>query len=240
MAYIDLTELAKQQGGSQPLRAYLVKPAGEGPWPGVVMVHEALGMDDVMLRQAERLADAGFLTLAVDLFSAGGVRKCLISTFRALFKGEGRPFADIETARLWLVDSSDCTGKVGFIGFCMGGGFALATANTGFDASSANYGTLPKDLDAALEGACPIVASYGGKDFPMRKVPAKLEEALTRKNIPHDVKSYPTAGHSFLNDAPVGSALLRPLMRVANMGPEPTAAADAWKRIDGFFAEHLS
>jgi carboxymethylenebutenolidase len=240
MAYIDLTDLAKQRGGSQPLRGYLVKPEGDGPWPGVVMVHEALGLDDVMLRQAERLAAAGFLTLAVDLFSAGGVRKCLISTFRALFKGEGRPFADIETARLWLTDSADCTGKVGFIGFCMGGGFALATANTGFDASSANYGTLPRDLDAALEGACPIVASYGGKDLPMRKVPGKLEEALTRKGIPHDVKSYPSAGHSFLNDAPAGPAVLRLLMRVANMGPEPAAAADAWKRIDGFFAEHLS
>jgi carboxymethylenebutenolidase len=240
VAYIDLTDLAKQRGGSQPLRGYLVRPEGDGPWPGVVMVHEALGLDEVMLRQAERLAAAGFLTLAVDLFSAGGVRKCLISTFRALFKGEGRPFADIETARLWLTGSADCTGKIGFAGFCMGGAFALVTANTGFDASSANYGPLPRDLDAALEGACPIVASYGGKDFALRKAPAKLEEALTRKGIPHDVKTYPTAGHSFLNDAPTGPKFVRPLLKVANMGPEPAAAADAWQRIDSFFATHLS
>jgi carboxymethylenebutenolidase len=239
MAYIDLSELAGQRGGSQPLRGYLVKPKGDGPWPGVVMVHEAFGMDDVMLRQAERLADAGNLTLAVDLFSAGGVRRCLISTFRALFKGEGRPFADIETARLWVTEQEDCTGKVGVIGFCMGGAFALATANSGFDASSANYGQPPKDLDAALAGACPIVGSYAGRDRMLRDAPAKLEAALTKAGIPHDIKTYPTAGHSFLNDAETGPRFLRPLLRVAGMGPEPTAAADAWQRIDSFFAEHL-
>jgi carboxymethylenebutenolidase len=239
MPYIDLTDLARSRGGSQPLRGYLAKPAGAGPWPGVVMVHEVFGMDDVMLRQAERLAEAGNLTLAVDLFSAGGARRCLISTFRALFKGEGRPFADIETARQWLTASEECTGKTGVIGFCMGGAFALATARSGFDVSSVNYAVLPRDLDAALEGACPIVASYGAKDRQLRSAPAKLEQALSDKGIPHDVKTYPTAGHAFLNDAEAGPRFLRPLMRVTGMGPDPVAAAGAWQRIDGFFAEHL-
>jgi carboxymethylenebutenolidase len=239
MAYIDLSELAGQQGGSRPLRGYLVRPNGDGPWPGVVMVHEAFGLDDVMLRQAERLAEAGNLTLAVDLYSAGGARRCLVSTFRALLKGEGRPFNDIETARLWLTGQSDCTGKIGVIGFCMGGSFALLAANSGFDASSVNYGQLPRDLDTAVAGACPVVASYGGRDRPLRSAPAKLERALTKAGVPHDVKTYPTAGHSFLNDAETGPRLLRPVMRVAGMGPEPGAAAEAWQRIDGFFAEHL-
>jgi carboxymethylenebutenolidase len=239
MPYVDLSDLARQLGGSQPLRGYLAKPPGDGPWPGVVVVHEAFGLDDVMLRQADRLADAGNLTLAVDLFSAGGARRCLVSTFRAMFKGEGRPFNDIEAARRWLVDAPDCTGKTGVIGFCMGGGFALLTAKSGFDASSVNYGALPRDLDAALEGACPIVASYGGKDRPFRAVPGKLEAALTKAGVPHDVKTYPTAGHSFLNDADTGPRILRPLLRVAGMGPHPASAADAWARIDSFFAEHL-
>ncbi|MEV4312085.1 dienelactone hydrolase family protein [Actinocrispum sp. NPDC049592] len=239
MADIDLTGLARQKGGSQPLRGYLAKPEGDGPWPGVVVVHEAFGLDDVMKRQADRLARAGFLALAPDLFSAGGVRKCLISTFRALAKGEGRAFVDIGVARQWLAGSADCTGKIGVIGFCMGGGFALATANAGFDASAPNYGVLPRELDKALEGACPIVASYGYKDIPFRKMPVKLEEALTRKGIPHDVKTYPNAGHSFLNDGPAGPKLLQPLMKVMRIGPEPESAKDAWQRIDSFFAEHL-
>jgi carboxymethylenebutenolidase len=236
---IDLTEHARKNGGSQPLRGYLAKPAGDGPWPGVVVIHEALGMNDVTKRQAGRMAEAGYLTLAVDLFSAGGVRRCLVSTMRSLTKGEGRPFADIETAREWLLASDECTGKIGVIGFCMGGGFALMTAASGFDVSSVNYGFLPRDLDAALAGACPIVASYGYKDVAQRKIPAKLEIGLTRAGIPHDVKQYPSAGHAFLNDAEVGPKLLRPLLRVTNMGPEPVAAADAWQRIEAFFAEHL-
>ncbi|SMD21958.1 dienelactone hydrolase family protein [Kibdelosporangium aridum] len=239
MTDVDMTELASKNGGSQPLRGYLAKPSGDGPWPGVVVIHEALGLNDVVRRQTDRLAEAGFLALAVDLFSAGGIRKCLVSTMLALTKGEGRPFADIESAREWLIASSDCSGNVGVIGFCMGGGFALATANSGFDASSVNYAFLPRDLDTALAGACPIVASYGGKDLPLRSAPAKLERALTRAGITHDVKQYPTAGHSFLNDAEIGPKPIRVIMRVAGMGPEPAAAADAWQRIETFFDEHL-
>lgn len=235
---IDLTSHAAPLGGSQPLRGDLVRPEGDGPWPGMVMVHEGFGYDDVMRRQAERLAAMGYLTLAVDLFSAGGAARCMVSTFRALTRGEGRPFADIEAARQYLLESPDCIAKIGVIGFCMGGSFALLTATRGFDASSVNYGMMPRDV-SVLEGACPIVGSFGARD-PMRGVAGKLEQALTAAGVEHDVKEYPTAGHAFLNDAPSGPRLLRPLMRVAGMGPDPEAAADAWQRIDGFFAEHLA
>ena len=72
MVDIDLTVRAAVVGGSQPLRAILETPTTPGPWPGVVMIHEAFGLEEVMQRQAKRLAAAGFLTLAVDLYSAGG------------------------------------------------------------------------------------------------------------------------------------------------------------------------
>ena len=122
MTDIEITDLAAANGLSQPLRGYLLKPPVAGPWPGVVMIHEAFGLNDVMRRQAERLAAAGYLTVAVDLFSAGGTLRCLVSTMRDMMKGHGRAFADIEAARNWLVNSSECTGKIGVIGFCMGGG----------------------------------------------------------------------------------------------------------------------
>ncbi len=238
MEDVDLTGRSSTLDGSQPLHGVLATPAGDGPWPGVVVLHEAFGLDDVMRRLTSRMADAGYLALAVDLFSAGGTRRCLVSTMRALFTGRGRAFADIEAARGWLIDSPSCTGKVGVIGFCLGGGFALLTAGAGFDAASVNYGKLPADVDKAMAGACPIVASYGGRDV-LRGSARKLEAALERADVPHDVKEYPSAGHSFLNDAEVGPRLLRPLERVVGIGPEPVAAADAWRRIDAFFSLHL-
>ena len=87
--------------------------------------------------------------------------RCLVGTFRALLSGRGRAYADIESGRQWLLAQPDCTGTVGTIGFCMGGGFALMTATTGFDAASVNDGQVPKGLDAVARGACPVVGSYG-------------------------------------------------------------------------------
>jgi carboxymethylenebutenolidase len=91
-----------------------------------------------------------------------------------------------------------------------------------------------------LREACPIVASYGGKDLGAKRRVHRLQSTLTRYNIDHDVKLYPNAGHSFLNDAATGPVLLRPLLKVANVRPEPEAAKDAWARIEAFFAEHLA
>lgn len=226
-------------GATDGLRGVLAVPRGEGPWPGVVMVHEAFGVDDVMRRQVERMASAGYVVLMPDLYTRGRLR-CLVPTFRALASGRGRAWADIESARRHLAGRDDCTGEVGVLGFCMGGGFALVAASRGFDVSSVNYGQLPRDLDAAVREACPVVASYGGRDAASRGSAAKLEAALARHGIDHDVKEYPDAGHSFLNDAEVGPRPLRPLMRrVAGAGPEPESAADAWRRIEDFFAEQI-
>src|SRR4051812_15145220 len=145
--------------------AFIAKPpAGEGPWPGVVVIHEAFGLNDDIREHATRLAAAGYLAIAPDLFRGKGMARCLLGTFRALGAGRGRQFDDIDAVRRELADRPDCTGRVGVIGFCMGGGFALLTAARGFDVSAPNYAHLPKDLDGALKGACPIVASYGGQD----------------------------------------------------------------------------
>jgi carboxymethylenebutenolidase len=232
-------ELTPSPHGSPRLSGYLARPAGEGPWPGVLLIHEVWGLNEEMRKHARRLAAAGFLTLAIDLYSAGGARRCLVSTMRAMLSGRGRAFADLEVGRAWLASSPDCTGRVGAIGFCMGGGFALMTVHS-MAAASVNYGFLPKDLDTTLESACPVVASYGAKDRPLRGAAAKLETALTKAGVVHDVKEYPQAGHGFLNEGESGPRWLQPLLRATHSGPEPTAAADGWRRIESFFTEHLA
>jgi carboxymethylenebutenolidase len=213
--------------------------SGTGPFPAVVMVHEVFGIDDAMRAQITRLAEAGYVVLMPDLFSRGGARKCLTTTFKALMKGEGQAFVDVESAKANLLARADTTDKVGVIGFCMGGGFALLLASRGFDASAVNYGMLPKDLDAALEGACPIIGSFGAKDKQLTNATTKLELALSNKNIVHDLKEYPEAGHAFMNPHQAGGPVFGTLLRITGAKPNPDAAADAWLRIEKFFGTHL-
>ena len=236
---VDLTAAAGPTG-SRRLTGHLARPDGEGPWPAVILLHEAFGVDDVMLRHTERVAAMGYLALMPDLFSDGSAVRCLVRTFRALRAGEGTPFVDVEAAKRYLVGLPECTGAVGVLGFCMGGGFSLLLANKGFDAVAPNYGPAIGNLERALDGACPVVASYGAKDKALAEIPGRIVASLDQQGVPHDVKLYPDAGHSFLNDASNGPRLLRPLMRRANVGPEPRSAADAWDRIERFFGTHLT
>ncbi len=224
---------------SPGLTGVLGVPEGRGPWPAVVVLHEVFGVDDEMRKQVAHLARLGYLALMPDLFSAGGMRRCIRGTMKALRTGHGRAYRDIEAARQWLQRRDDTLEGIGVIGFCMGGGFAIMTVSC-FDVAAVNYGILPADLDDAFEGSCPVVASYGGHDVTLKGAAGKIELALTRAGIDHDVKEYPGAGHVFMNEELTGPAWLRPIVRVMNFGPQPEAAADAWERIDTFFRRHLA
>ena len=221
-----------------PLKAYLAVPAVAGPSPGVVVIQDALGLSRAIREHVDRLASYGYLTVAPDLYTRGGMRKCVRATMRSLFSGQGQAYDDIESARQWLLGRDDCSGRVGVIGFCMGGGFALMTASRGFDVAAPNYGHLPENLDAALSGACPVVGSYGARDRTLKGAAAKLETALAERGIARDVREYPNAGHSFLEQFSVGP--FAPVLRVAGLGYEAGSAEDAWRRIRAFFDEHLA
>jgi len=226
-------------GGSADLRGYLATPSGEGPWPGVVAIHEMFGLDDQFRRHCDRLAAGGYLTLGLNLFSDGGPRRCIVTTMRALFRGKGKPVADIDAGRRYLTESADSTGKVGIIGFCMGGGFALLCAPRGFDVAAANYGQAPAHAAEHFQDACPVVASYGGRDPVMMGQAKRVEKGLRAAGVTHDLKVYSGAGHSFLNDEMTGPRALQPIERVLNVGPRPEAAKDAWARIDKYFDTYL-
>jgi carboxymethylenebutenolidase len=210
-----------------------------GKYPGVVVLHDVFGMTPDLRRQADRLATGGYIALAPDLWQGKAWPRCIRSAFRQVNAGSGPVFEQIDAAARWLTGLDNCTGKIGVIGFCLGGGFALLSApRPGFSAASVNYGApIPKDARKMLEGSCPVVASYAGKDRISKTGLPHLEQALTDLDVPHDVKIYPGATHAFLNEYEGAHGVLT---KVLGMRHSPDASADAWRRILAFFSDHLA
>jgi carboxymethylenebutenolidase len=219
------------------LKAFLSTPEGEGPWPGVIVLHDIFGLTDVTRGHANWLASEGYLAVAVDLFSWSGRIRCIRALMADLSERKGASFDDVDATRQWLEGLHECTGKTGVIGFCATGSFAiLLAAEYGLSAVAANYGQVPNDIDAILDGACPMVASYGGRDKMLKGAAARLNNALELHQIEHDVKEYPDAGHSFLDDY---KGLIGVLGVIIGSSYKEKDAADARSRIQAFFAHHL-
>jgi carboxymethylenebutenolidase len=96
---------------------------------------------------------------------------------------------------------------------------------------------VPGNVEEALAGSCPMVASYGGRDLMGTDLPQRIDAALTAQGVPHDVKVYPEAGHSFMSPKP---AAVKPLVALARLQYDKGAAEDAWQRIFAFFGTYLS
>jgi carboxymethylenebutenolidase len=220
--------------------AYLATPSGEQPWPGVVVIHDALGMSTDVRNQADWLASEGFLAVAPNLYYWGRRIRCLISTVRL----GARALGELDATRGWLAEHDRCTGKIGVIGFCMGGDFALTMApRSGVSSASVNYGGATEKLERTLPDVCPIVGSYGGKDrWPgTRGVADRLESMLTAAGVEHDIKVYPEAGHGFLNDHDPAELPLwvKAIAKLAAARYHEPSARDAQRRIIAFFDIHL-
>ncbi|GAB16865.1 putative carboxymethylenebutenolidase [Gordonia effusa NBRC 100432] len=218
-----------------PIKAVLETPQTPGPWGGIVLIHDILGVGVDAENNARMLAEKGYLALAPNLFSRGRVR-CIPDIMRSLLLGKGgRAVRDILAARDYLLAQENCNGKVAVVGFCMGGGFALLASPQGFDASAPFYPSTLASYDKILKGACPVVASFGQLDPANIGSHKRLENALDKHGIDHDIKTYAGATHSFANVTPV-----EPLIRVTGLGYNAEATDDAWSRIFAFFDAHMA
>lgn len=206
---------------------YLVKPE-QMPAPGMLVLHEAQGLNDNIRGIADRFAGAGYVALAADLFSDGNRMVCMFRAFSGLLLTplNNSTVQNVRAAFEYLQAVSGVDGKrVGAMGFCLGGSFALQLAclDGSVRAISIVSAQNPRPLDA-VQRACPIVGSYADPDFTTndRK---KLDLVLDEYKIPHDIKFYPGAKHSMFNNAAADY--------------DPIVADDAWKRTLAFFDQYL-
>jgi carboxymethylenebutenolidase len=215
------------QGNAQ---GYLATPKESGKRPAMIVVQEWWGVDDWIREQADRFAGQGYVALAPDLYR-GKVAKDPEEAHE-LMRGmpEDRANADLKAAFAYLVARDDVDpARIGVIGWCMGGGYALAlaTQEPRVAATVVNYGRLVTDPNTITKINAPILGNFGGAD---RGIPAEdvkaFGAALTKYGKLGDVKVYDGAGHAFMNPN-------------NKQGYDAAAARDAWQRIDSFFGRTL-
>lgn len=216
-------------------------PVGSARRAGIVVIHEAFGLNADMRGIASGFAEAGYPTLAPDFLAGLGPKPICIARFvRSIASPErGRAWQQLATAQAWLGRRPEVGGgPIGVVGFCMGGGFALLyAARAEVEVVAPFYAAVPRD-EADLAGICPVIASYGGRDRIFGDHGARLDAALDRRNVDHDVKTYPDAGHSFMSHHGGLSGALGPRLPL-HTGYVESAAEDAWARTLAFFDRHL-
>lgn len=201
---------------------------------GVVVIHEIFGRQPEIDRVVMRLAEAGYAAIAPDLFHRGRFA-CLLDTFRAMKSGQGVSVQQGRNARAWLCNEARLApSQIGLIGFCFGGGYALA-AGSGWGAVSTNYGVIPKT--EAMRGIGPVIGCYGGRDKTFATRGEELKARLSPLGVVPEVHTFPDAGHSFLTDGdhPIGRVLFRSL----RLGDYPKEREEGWAAILAFFDRHL-
>ena len=230
MSGYELTIPATEQAPETP--AFAAIPAN--PRAGMVVIHEIYGRRPEIDRVVEKLAAEGYAAIAPDLFHRGRFA-CLRDVFAGMKTGKGIAVEQGRAARAWLEREAGVpASKVGLIGFCFGGGYALM-AGAGWAAISTNYGTVPEA--EVMRGIGPVIGCFGSRDKAMGKAPKRLEERLAEVGAPAPEIHIYDAGHSFLTDA--HQSWLKRRMPMMALGDYPEAREAGWRDILTFFEKHL-
>jgi carboxymethylenebutenolidase len=220
------------KSGDETVQAMLYTPAGTGPFPALIVVHEYWGLNDWVKEQASKLADQGYEALAIDLYR--GKVATDPDTAHQLMRGvpDDRAKRDLHAGFAYLQSQPNVKkDRIGAIGWCMGGGYALDVAlqEPTLAAAVINYGHLATDPEALKKIKAPILGLFGAQDqgIPSTDV-NKFADTLQKMGKKIDVKIYDDAGHAFENPDNKNPP-----------GYRPDDAADAWKRTVAFLGDNL-
>lgn len=216
-------------GTSETMRGYLVQPVGEGPFPGVLVVHENRGLNPYVEDVARRAAVAGFLALAPDGLSPAGGYPGNDDDGRALQKtlDQEKLRQDMVNSARFLKAHELSNGKLAATGFCWGGGitnFLAVTLGSDLNAGAPFYGAAPASEDVSKIRA-PMLIHLAENDERVNAMWPDYEVALKANKVNYEMHSYPGTRHGFHN----------------NSTPryDEAAANLAWERTMAFFHEHL-
>lgn len=218
------------KSGDETVQAILYTPEGHGPFPGIIAIHEWWGLNDWVKEQASKLADQGYVTLAIDLYR--GKVATTPEMAHEIMRGvpEDRASRDLHAAFEFLQSQPNVNkNKLGAIGWCMGGGYSLDLAldEPTLKADVINYGHLATDPESLKKINAAILGIFGGQDqgIGVNDI-RKFEQQLKQDGKKIEIKIYPDAGHAFENPN-------------NKTGYRADDAADAWNRTVSFLANTL-
>ena len=211
---------------------YLAVPAGDGPFPALVIIHEWNGLQDRVRQLADDFAAEGYVTLAADLFQGrtGANRDENMALVREAQSDPAKMVANLNAAVAYLKGRPDVTGRVGAMGWCFGGGVALSFGLDGenHEATAIFYGRLVDDPEALARLDHEVYGTFAALDNgPSPESVAAFESALRSAGVEHDLHIYDDVNHGFW-------------LRV-DEDPDVRAApaADAWTRLKSYLDRTL-
>ncbi len=218
------------KSGDETVTGLLYAPAGKGPFPALIVIHEWWGLNDWVKQQASKFADEGYVALAVDLYRGKVADNPDLA--HELMRGlpEDRAVRDLKAAFDFLGAQPNVKkDRIGSIGWCMGGGYSLDTAlaEPTLAAAVIHYGHLATDPEQLKKIQAPISGVFGGQDRGITPDDVKkFQQQMEKLGKKIEIKIYPNAGHAFENPN-------------NKQGYRPEDAADAWQRTITFLAATL-
>ncbi len=229
-AFAATSKDVSYKSGDETVKAILYTPDGKGPFPALIVIHEWWGLNDWVKDQASKLADQGYVTLAIDLYR--GKVATTPELAHEIMRGvpEDRASRDLHAGFMYLQSQPNVKkDRTGAIGWCMGGGYSLDVAlqEPTLKADVINYGHLATDPESLKKINASILGIFGGKDQGITPDDVKaFEQALKQQGKKVEIKIYPEAGHAFENPN-------------NKTGYRADDAADAWTRTVNFLASTL-